>query len=144
MENLDIQRQAEVCNWVFISIFFLQKFGGSGKTFTYNFLQAKDRVTGGIALAVASSGIAALLLEGPLIQGSKFQLLYTRNFMNHLSTTCLANLIRNTALIVWDDVLHNYRHSQCLPVVSKGTRGQIVNANANINMEFQNPYYFIS
>ncbi|KAI9077916.1 hypothetical protein K1719_040045 [Acacia pycnantha] len=42
--------------------FFLQGFGGTGKTFIWNALTASVRSNGGIILNVASSGIAATLL----------------------------------------------------------------------------------
>lgn len=45
-------------------VFFLQGAGGTGKTFVENYLLAKVRLDGKFALAVASSGIAALLLQG--------------------------------------------------------------------------------
>ena len=46
------------------NLFFIDGPGGTGKTFTYNALLAAVRAEGGIALAVASSGVAALLLPG--------------------------------------------------------------------------------
>ena len=45
-------------------LFFIDGPGGTGKTFTYNHLLAWTRAQGKVALAVASSGLAALLLEG--------------------------------------------------------------------------------
>jgi ABC-type ATPase involved in cell division len=45
-------------------ILFLDAPGGTGKTFLINLLLAKVRYGGKIALAVASSGIAATLLVG--------------------------------------------------------------------------------
>jgi primosomal protein N' len=44
------------------TLFFLDGLEGTGKTFVYNLILAKVRSSGGISLA--SSGIAALLLEG--------------------------------------------------------------------------------
>ena len=44
--------------------YFLDVPGGTGKTFIINLLLAKVRFDKKIALAVASSGIAATLLEG--------------------------------------------------------------------------------
>ncbi|RHY01415.1 hypothetical protein DYB36_011185 [Aphanomyces astaci] len=44
--------------------YFLQGEGGSGKSYVSQILLAKVRDTGDIALAVASSGLAALLLMG--------------------------------------------------------------------------------
>ena len=51
----------EKCN---NKVFFIDCPGGTGKTFLYNTLLAYVRSKGNIALAVASSGIAALLLDG--------------------------------------------------------------------------------
>ena len=45
-------------------VFFVDGPGGTGKTFLYECLLAKVRSQHKIALAVASSGIAALLLQG--------------------------------------------------------------------------------
>ena len=45
-------------------LFFIDGPGGTGKTFTYNHLLAWTRAQGKVALAVASSGLAAQLLEG--------------------------------------------------------------------------------
>ena len=44
--------------------FFVNGPAGTGKTFLYNTLLAEIRLHGNIALAVASSGIAALLING--------------------------------------------------------------------------------
>lgn len=46
------------------SCFYLGSFGGAGKTFIINLMLARVRSQGRIALAMASSGIAALLLDG--------------------------------------------------------------------------------
>jgi len=45
-------------------VFFVDGQGGAGKTFIYNVLLAAVRSRGQVALAMASSGIAALLLDG--------------------------------------------------------------------------------
>jgi primosomal protein N' len=44
--------------------FFVQGLGGTGKTFLYRGLSSFYQAQGKIVLCVASSGIAALLLEG--------------------------------------------------------------------------------
>jgi type II secretory ATPase GspE/PulE/Tfp pilus assembly ATPase PilB-like protein len=44
--------------------FFVNGPGGTGKTFLYNTLLSTVRSSGDIAVAVASSGIAALLMKG--------------------------------------------------------------------------------
>ncbi len=55
--------------------FFVDGLGGAGKTFLYGCLLSKVRSTSGIALSMASSGIAALLLEGGCIAHSRFKIL---------------------------------------------------------------------
>src|SRR5216117_2212607 len=55
-------------------VFFLQGFGGTGKTFLINLVLAKIRADGGIALSTASSGIAATLLEGGTTAHSRFKI----------------------------------------------------------------------
>ena len=53
---------------------FLDAPGGTGKTYVINLLLAQIRSTGSIALAVASSGIAATLLTGGRTAHSAFAL----------------------------------------------------------------------
>ena len=56
------------------SLFFLDGFGGTGKTFVINLTLARVRSQGKIALAVASSGIAATLLDGGTTAHSRFKI----------------------------------------------------------------------
>ena len=59
--------------------FFLSASGGTGKTFTINGLLAATRVLNGernVALAVASTGIAATLLSHGRTFHSRFKVLY--------------------------------------------------------------------
>jgi hypothetical protein len=55
-------------------VFFVDGPAGTGKTFVYRMLLASVRSRGGIALAVASSGIAALLLPGGRTAHSRLKL----------------------------------------------------------------------
>ena len=55
-------------------VFFIDGSGGSGKTFVYSVLLESVRATGSIALDVASSGIAALLLAGGRTSYSMFKI----------------------------------------------------------------------
>ena len=55
--------------------FFVDGPGGTGKTFLYNTLFANVRSRGEIALAVASFGIAALLITGGRTAHSRFKIL---------------------------------------------------------------------
>ncbi|KAI5699530.1 hypothetical protein M8J75_004357 [Diaphorina citri] len=56
------------------NFFFLDAPGGTGKTFLINLLLATVRQEGGIAIAVASSGIAATLIAGGRTAHSTFKL----------------------------------------------------------------------
>ena len=55
-------------------IFFVDGPGGTGKTFLYKGLLAKVRAEGIVALAVASSGISALLLDSGTTAHSRFKI----------------------------------------------------------------------
>ena len=88
--------------------FFLDAPGGTGKTFLMNLLLAKIRSRGHIALAVASSGIAATLLTGGRTAHSTFKL--PLDLANADSPTCniakqsdTAEVLRACDLIVWDE-----------------------------------------
>ncbi|POG67633.1 DNA helicase Pif1 like protein, partial [Rhizophagus irregularis DAOM 181602=DAOM 197198] len=54
--------------------FFVDGPGGTGKTFLYNTLLATVRSCGEIALAVASLGISALLIDGGRTAHSRFRI----------------------------------------------------------------------
>ena len=55
-------------------VLFLDAPGGTGKTFLINLILAKIRSEGKIALATASSGIAATLLSGGYTLHSTFKI----------------------------------------------------------------------
>lgn len=55
-------------------VFFVDGPGGTGKTFLYSLLLAYVRAQGKVALSVASSGIAALLMEGGRTAHSRFKI----------------------------------------------------------------------
>ncbi|GBL76141.1 hypothetical protein AVEN_234427-1 [Araneus ventricosus] len=66
--------------------FFLDAPGGTGKTFLISLLLAEIRSKNGIALAVASSGIAATLLDGGRTTHSAFKL--PLNIQNNPDAVC--------------------------------------------------------
>lgn len=93
--------------------FFIYGYGGIGKTFLWNALLNNIRAQGKIALAVASSGIAALLLPGGRTSHSRFKI--PLNIQEHpvcaiKKNTHLAHLIQQTSLIIWDEAPVNHRH----------------------------------
>jgi hypothetical protein len=54
--------------------FFVDGLGNTGKTFLYSCLLSTVRAQGWVAIAVASSGIAALLLDGGRTAHSHFKI----------------------------------------------------------------------
>jgi len=87
--------------------YFIDGLGGAGKTFLYNTVLSSIRADNEIALAVASSGIAALLLEGGRTAHS--QLKIPVNGINELSTCNIKKqsneeeLIKLAQIITWDE-----------------------------------------
>ena len=100
--------------------FFLHGPAGTGKTFLYNCLCAYIRAQGLIVLCVASSGIAAQLLPGGRTAHSRFKipLSTSRNLTCNISkNSALAGLIKQTALIIWDEV--PMQHKSCFEAVNR-------------------------
>lgn len=109
------QEQLKVYNTIMESInkdsnesklFFLDGPGGCGKTFIYNTLISKLRSIGKIAIPMASTGIAALLLDDGNTAHSSLKIPLKCND----TTMCgiklqsnLADLIRSTNLFIWDE-----------------------------------------
>ncbi|SCZ98328.1 BZ3500_MvSof-1268-A1-R1_Chr7-1g09098 [Microbotryum saponariae] len=160
--ELDVVDQMRDNNLERQHVFFLLAPGGTGKTFVENALLDTVRARDDQAIAVASSGMAALLLKGGHTAHSTFRIP-----LDTLPTsTCpvdresdLALMLRTTKLIIWDEapmahrfaveavdrLLRDLRETeelfggvttifagdfrQCLPVVPKGTPGQIVDAS---------------
>ncbi len=97
------------------NVFFVDGLGGAGKTFTYGCLLAGVRSQpGGIALSVASSGIAALLLPGGRTAHSRFRIpvkdLNKDSACNINKQSPEAALIRAANLIVWDEAPMMHKH----------------------------------
>ena len=94
--------------------FFIDGVGGAGKTFTYTCLLSAVRAEGKIAIPVATSGIAALLLPGGRTAHSRFKIPVkgldqcSSCFISRAGP--LADLIRAAALIVWDEAPMGHRH----------------------------------
>ncbi|KAF8050471.1 hypothetical protein N665_1961s0003 [Sinapis alba] len=87
-------------------MFFVSGFGGTGKTFLWKLLSAAIRSQGYIALNVASSGIASLLLPGGRTAHSRFAIPinpdeFSSCNMAHGSDQ--ANLVKEASLIIWDE-----------------------------------------
>ncbi|XP_055614537.1 uncharacterized protein LOC129760881, partial [Uranotaenia lowii] len=89
-------------------IFFIDAPGGTGKTFLISLLLASIRSRPDIALAVASSGIAATMLEGGRTAHSAFKL--PLNLQMTEEPTCnisknssMAKLLQSCKIIIWDE-----------------------------------------
>jgi len=149
--------------------FFVDGLGGAGKTFLYECLLSRVRSTSDITLLMASSGIAALLVEGGCTVHSRFKIPVAGLCGSSVCYVPLNSpqvaLIRAARLIVWDEAPMAHKHvfeavnrtlqhvmgvvdhalkdmlfgnkvvvmggdfRQILPVVPRGTRGQIVDAS---------------
>ncbi|KAJ2949819.1 hypothetical protein O0L34_g11134 [Tuta absoluta] len=145
-------------------LFHLDAPGGTGKTFLTSAILAEIRRQGKIALAVASSGIAATLLPGGKTAHTTFKI--PINLDINESPVCAvsrnsdkARILEDCCLIVWDEctmankkaveavdktlrdirrdnramghvtVLFSGDFRQTLPVVTRGTRADEVNAS---------------
>ncbi|ESN99485.1 hypothetical protein HELRODRAFT_93087, partial [Helobdella robusta] len=87
-------------------LFFIDGPGGTGKTFVFNALLCHVRRQGKFSLAVATSGIAALLLDGGRTAHSRFKIPLEIHYNSMCSipvNSQIANLLRATKLIIWDE-----------------------------------------
>jgi hypothetical protein len=94
-------------------VFFIDGPGGTGKTYVENMILARIRSTGDIALAVAASGIAALILDGGRTAHSRFKIpiaVHADSFCSIKAQSDLAQLIRKTKIIIWDEVPMQHKH----------------------------------
>jgi hypothetical protein len=95
--------------------YFLDAVGGAGKTFCENLILAKLRSEGKIAVAVATSGIAATLLNGGRTAQGHFKLpiVYSDGCTWNVSAQSQeAHLFRQAHLFIWDEttMAHRYLH----------------------------------
>lgn len=97
-------------------IIFLDAPGGTGKTFVINLLLAKIRKESKIAIAVASSGIAATLLQGGRTAHSTlklpFQFIHEQHHICSIRKgTGEAKVLEVCELIVWDECTMAHRYA---------------------------------
>ena len=92
-------------------LLFLSAYAGCGKTYLENAILHLVRSTGHIALAVASTGIAALLLPGGVTLHSRFKVPLNADCdstLNILAQSNDAALIRRATVLIWDEaVMHS-------------------------------------
>ncbi|XP_015694136.1 uncharacterized protein LOC102700249 isoform X1 [Oryza brachyantha] len=93
-------------------VYFVSGHGGTGKTFLWDAIITRIRSQGQIVLAVASSGVAALLLPGGCTAHSRFRIpldINDRSLCHIKRGTILAELIMKTSLIIWDEAPMTHR-----------------------------------
>uniref|UniRef100_A0AC35GJX2 ATP-dependent DNA helicase n=1 Tax=Panagrolaimus sp. PS1159 TaxID=55785 RepID=A0AC35GJX2_9BILA len=85
-------------------LFFLQAPGGTGKTYTFNTIARILRQRGLKVITVASTGIAAILLDGGQTAHSAFRIpLDTTENPNISAQSELAKMIREAHCIIWGE-----------------------------------------
>ncbi|GFW35042.1 ATP-dependent DNA helicase [Trichonephila clavipes] len=89
-------------------LFFIDAPGGTGKTFLLSLILATIRSQNNIALAIASSGIAATLLDGGRTTHSALKL--PLNLQNTEAPTCnisknsgMGKVLQTCQIIIWDE-----------------------------------------
>jgi hypothetical protein len=86
--------------------FFVDGPGGTGKTFLFNAMLDSVRRSQGIAIAVAASGTATLLLKGGKTAHSAFKIpmeVDSSTYCSIKTISALGDLIRSAKLIIWDE-----------------------------------------
>lgn len=98
------------------ALLFLDAPGGTGKTFLLNLLLAQIRKDSNVAIAVASSGIAATLLDGGRTAHSVLKL--PIELAETESPTCNITknsnkgmLLQKCKLLVWDECTMSHKHA---------------------------------
>lgn len=95
-------------------LFFLDAPGGTGKTFLLNLLLAQIRKDKGIAVAVASSGIAATLLDGGRTAHSVLKLPLNLHHeeipvCNITKNSDRGRMLQQCKLLVWDECTMSHK-----------------------------------
>jgi len=102
--------------------FFIYAAGGCGKTFLCNTIAAEVRRRGQVALCVASSGIAPLLLNGGRTSHSCFKIplsIYEDSMAGLKHNSYMFPVLQKTKVIIWDEVPMQHKYNidavdQCL------------------------------
>ena len=97
-------------------LFFLDAPGGTGKTFILQAILAEIRSSGEVALAVASSGIAATMLDGARTAHSVFKLPLNIHATDVGTSSItrdsdMATVIERAKIVIWDEATMSHRSS---------------------------------
>jgi hypothetical protein len=94
------------------AFYFVSGYGGTGKTFLWTSLVTRLRSERKVDLAVASSGVASLLLPGGRTAHSCFKIpidITETSICDINRGTMLASLVQSAHLIIWDEALMTHR-----------------------------------
>ena len=92
---------------------FLQAPGGCGKTFLLNLLLDTVRSRGEVALAVASTGVAALLMPGGTTTHYRFKIPIPTDAESTCKITPSSNagkVVGAARLVLWDEAVTTHRN----------------------------------
>ncbi|CAO2200665.1 unnamed protein product [Urochloa humidicola] len=95
-------------------LFFVDGPGGTGKTFLYRALLVKLRSQNKLAVATATSGVAASIMPGGRTAHSRFKIPLTLEDGGSCSFTKqsgTAKLLRQASLIIWDEATMTKRQA---------------------------------
>lgn len=96
------------------------------------------KAQGKIALAVASSGIASLLLPGGHTPHSRFKIpldIHEHSLCSIKKNTHLAQLVQQTSLVIWDEAPVNHRH--CFEALDRTLRDILASNDPSLaNIQF--------
>ena len=95
-------------------VFFVDGLGGTDKTYLYKALLAKVRSMNLIAIAIATSGIAASIMPGRRTAHSRFKIpikLDNNTMCSFTKQSGTAELLRRAALVIWDEVAMTKRQA---------------------------------
>ena len=104
-------------------LYFVSGHGGTGKTFLWNAILATLRSNGHIVLAVASCGVASLLLPGGRTAHSRFKIpldIHEGSLCGIGRGSILSALIQKASLIIWDEA--PMAHKYCFEAVDRTFR----------------------
>ena len=88
-------------------LFFLDGYGGTGKTMLQNTVLRRVRNESNVAIAVASSGIASILLQGGRTAHSRFKIPLNATAQLNCGISMgsdLAELMVQAKVIFWDEI----------------------------------------
>ena len=93
---------------------FVHSAGGCGKTFVCNTIAAAVRSQNQVALCVASSGIASLLLEGGRTAHSTFKIpipITETSIAGIKRNSKMCQVLEHVKIIIWDEVPMQHKHA---------------------------------